>query len=62
MKIKKKEYNKKIEESYWNGVEVGMKSALENPDFAKKYLENPKAIQAITKKIENILVNVFGNK
>ena len=62
MKIKKKEYNKKIEESYWNGVEVGMNSALENPDLAKKYLENPKLIQDEIKKIKNALVKVFGDK
>lgn len=62
MKIKKEEYNKKIEEAYWNGVEVGMNSALENPDFAKKYLENPKAIQDKIKKLKNVLVKVFGDK
>ncbi len=60
MKIKKKEYNKKIEETYWNGVEVGMKSALENPDLAKKYLENPKAIQDEVKKMKDTLTAIFG--
>ena len=59
MKIKKKEYNKKIEESYWNGVEIGMKSALENPEVAKMYLANPKAVQNELKSIKNTLMKVF---
>ena len=40
MKIKKKEFNKQLKDKYWQGVELGVKFALDNPDKAEKYRDN----------------------
>lgn len=50
MKIKKKEYQKQLDDRYWEGVNAGMKLALQNPETAEKYVDRIEALRAITEK------------
>ena len=58
MKISKKEYNKKLDDAYWNGVQAGMKQALENPDMVRIIIGirdiSNKAHTALSKLAESI--------
>lgn len=40
MKIKKKEYENKLNDMYWKGVEVGINFAVNNPSMAERYKDN----------------------
>lgn len=40
MKIKKKEYNRQLQDKYWEGVQMGMRIGIDNPGMAKKYVDN----------------------
>ena len=69
MKIKKKEYQKQLDDRYWDGVNAGMKFALNNPDDAKRYIDRTEALRAITEKaakafegLEKAISNLFNNK
>ena len=35
--MKKKKYNKKVKDAYWEGVKAGMNVALDNPMLAEYY-------------------------
>ena len=69
MKIKKKEYQKQLNDRYWEGVNVGMKFALNNPNDAKRYVDRTEALRKISenaaKAFEGLgkaLSNIFGSK
>lgn len=69
MKIKKKEYYKQLDDRYWDGVNAGMKFALNNPDDAKRYIDRTEALRKISenaaKAFEGIgkaISNFFNNK
>ena len=69
MKIKKKEYYKQLNNRYWDGVNSGMKFALNNPDDARRYVDRTEALRAITEKsakafegIGKAISNFFNNK
>lgn len=49
MKIKKKEYQKQLDDHYWEGVNAGMKLALRNPETAKEYVDH---IEVLRLKVE----------
>jgi hypothetical protein len=51
MKIKKSEYEKNIEDTYWRGVKAGMEFALNNPSLAEKYKDNVSGLKAIVDKL-----------
>lgn len=48
MKIKKKEYQKQLNDRYWKSVNAGMKFALNNPDDAKRYIDRTEALRKVT--------------
>lgn len=67
MKIKKKEYRKQLNDSYWDGVNAGMKFALNNPEEAKKYVDKTETLRKITetaiealKPLANAISNFFN--
>lgn len=69
MKIKKKEYQKQINDKFWEGVNAGMKFALNNPDDARRYIDRTEALRKISenaaKAFEGIgkaLSNIFRGK
>ena len=69
MKIKKKEYQKQLNDSYWDGVNAGMKFALDNPEEAKRYVDKTEALRKIIetaiealKPLANVINNFFNNK
>lgn len=68
MKIKKKEYREKINDSYWDGVNAGMKFALNNPEEAKKFVDKSEALRKISEAAMEALkplskaINNFFNK
>lgn len=37
MKIKKKRYEKELQDAYWRGVDAGIKYALNDPERAKRF-------------------------
>jgi hypothetical protein len=66
MKIKKKEYYKNLNDSYWDGVNTGMKFALNNPEEARKYVDRSEALRKIVetateaiKPLANAINNLF---
>ncbi len=66
MKIKKKEYKKRLKDEYWRGIELGMRFALDNPDTAEKYRDNiPKMryeverASEVMEKVANAITNLF---
>ena len=68
MKIKKKEYQKQLKDHYWDGVNAGMKFALNNPDDARRYIDRTEALRTIvekaTKAFEGLgkaISNLFNN-
>lgn len=68
MKIKKEEYRKQLNDSYWDGVNAGMKFALNNPEEAKKYVDKSEALGKIAETAMEALkpltkaINNFFNK
>jgi hypothetical protein len=66
MKIKKKNYERELQDSYWRGVEAGIKFAKERPDLADNFnVAQTRAIidkaqKAFTKMGEG-LIKVFEN-
>ena len=66
MKIKKKEYRKQLDDHYWDGVNAGMKFALNNPEEARKYVDKSEALRKIAetaieamKPLTNAINNLF---
>ena len=66
MKIKKKEYYKQLDDHYWDGVNAGMKFALNNPEEARKYVDKSEALRKIAetamealKPLTNAINNLF---
>ena len=66
MKIKKKEYQKQLDDAYWKGVNAGMKFALNNPEEARKYVDKSEALRRIAqtamealKPLTNAINNLF---
>ena len=69
MKIKKKEYQKQLDDHYWEGVNAGIKFALNNPNDAKRYVDRTEALRKISenaaKAFEGLgkaISNLFNNK
>lgn len=69
MKIKKKEYQKQINDKFWEGVNAGMNFALNNPDDARRYVNRIEALRKISenaaKAFEGLgkaLSNIFTSK
>lgn len=67
MKIKKKEYQKQLDDKYWNGVQAGIKFALNNPKEADKYKDNIAYLRRNTMmmvaafdRLSEHLANLFG--
>ena len=57
MKIKKSEYEKKLDDKYWEGIEAGIKFALQNPNIALKYVDNIPALRIAVKHMSNVVKN-----
>ena len=53
MKIKKKTYQKELKDSYWRGVEAGIRYAKERPDVVNDY--DISTIRATTEKAQEVL-------
>lgn len=69
MKIKKKEYQKQLDDRYWEGVNAGIKFALKSPEEAEIYVDRTEALRKISenaaKAFEGLgkaLSNIFGSK
>lgn len=69
MKIKKKEYQKQLNNKFWEGVNTGIKFTLNNPDDAKRYVNRIEGLRKITesaaKAFEGLgkaISNLFNNK
>lgn len=69
MKIKKKEYQKQLDDKYLEGVNEGMKFALDNPEEARQYVDTSEALIKIAenviealKPLDNIINNCFNKK
>lgn len=56
MKIKKKEYKKELQDSYWRGVEAGIKFAKERPDLADNF--NVTQTRAIIDKVQKVFTEM----
>ena len=68
MKIKKEEYRNQLNDRFWEGVNAGMKFALNNPDDAKRYIDRTEALRAIVEKatkafegLGKVISNLFNN-
>lgn len=66
MKIKKKELKKQLQDRYWQGIEAGMKFALDSPDTAEKYRDNISKMRyeverasEVMEKVTNAITNLF---
>ncbi len=55
MKIKKSEYDKNIEDTYWRGVKAGIEFALNNPNLAAEYKDNVPGLKAIVDKLKDVM-------
>lgn len=55
MKIKRSEYEKNIEDTYWRGVKAGMEFALNNPSLAEEYRDNLPGLKAIVDKLRDAM-------
>lgn len=55
MKIKRSEYGKNIEDTYWRGVKAGMEFALNNPSLAEEYRDNLPGLKAIVDKLRDAM-------
>ena len=55
MKIKKSEYDKNIEDTYWRGVKAGIEFALNNPSLAAEYKDNVPGLKAIVDKLKDAM-------
>ena len=69
MKIKKKEYQKQLDDRFWKGVNAGMKFALNNPEEAKKYIDRTEALKIIVERtskafeaLTNAINKLFGGE
>lgn len=69
MKIKKKEYQKQLDDKYWDGVKVGMEFALDHPEEAKNCLNRLLLIRNTTEKllkafepVSDAIAKVFGER
>jgi hypothetical protein len=69
MKIKKKEYQKQLNDRFWEGVNAGMKFALNNPEEAKKYVDRTEALRTIIERtskafegLTNAINKLFGGE
>lgn len=69
MKIKKKEYHKQLDDRYWEGVNAGIKFALNNPEDAKRYVDRTEALRKISENaakafegLGKVLSNIFTSK
>ena len=67
MKIKKKEYKRKLKDEYWRGVEAGINFAKARPDIVNDLDINQirSGTEKATKAFEKLakrLVELFGNK
>ena len=51
MKIKKKEYQKQLDNRFWEGVNAGMKFALQNPVKAEQYVDH---IEVLRLQVERV--------
>lgn len=63
MKIKKKNYNKELDDAYWNGVKGGINFALQSHREAERYKDNIEMLKARTAKateMVNKFVKLFG--
>ena len=49
MKIKKKDFDKTIDDTYWDGVQAGIRFALYNPTEAEKYKDDVSALKLLVK-------------
>jgi len=56
MKIKKKNYERELQDSYWRGVEAGIKFAKERPDLADNF--NVTQMRAIIDKAQKVFTEI----
>ena len=59
MKIKKSEYRKVLDDKYWEGVEAGMKVAINDPELAKKYVDNISSLRFQVDRIAKPLITTL---
>ena len=55
MKIKKKQYEKELLDRYWQGVQAGMRFALEYPKDAEKYVDNIPLLRNMAEKSAEVM-------
>lgn len=58
MKIKKKEYNKALQDMYWRGVKAGISFALDSPKTAKKYADNIDGLRFVSERAKTIVDSI----
>ena len=58
MKIKKKEYEKKLDDMYWKGVEAGINLAVNNPTMAERYKDNIPLLRKQTQMAEKVMMQL----
>ena len=59
MKIKKKQYEKELSDRYWQGVQMGMRFALENPKDAEKYVDNIPLLRNMAEKSAEVMSRLW---
>lgn len=60
MKIKKKEFSKRLNDNYWRGVRTGMNFALNNPKEAKECLEDKDKFEALKDGVEGLYCAIYN--
>lgn len=58
MKIKRKEYEKQLDDKFWDGVKFGLNFALDNPTAAERYRNNIPLMRAMTNKASEVMQNL----
>ena len=58
MKIKRKEYEKQLDDKYWDGVKFGLNFALDNPTMAERYRNNIPVLRAMANKASEAMQNL----
>jgi len=58
MKIKKKEYENKLDDMYWKGIEAGINLAVNNPSMAERYKDNIPLLRKQAQMAEKVMMQL----
>ena len=60
MKIKKKEFSKRLNDNYWRGVRTGMNVALNNPKEARECLVDKEKFEKLKDGVEGLYCAMYN--